>query len=602
MKKTLLISKSMLIFLLLMAWNVQAQEYYFSESFATGNTPDGWEVKDVSYSNSSTNAANQVDPTAEYAAKMKTNNTDAWIKFPKVLGVNDLAFWCKVKDPSQNPIVIIQSSTDDGATWTDEISSTTGIPGLDITNSTDFQDVTIPLNIDGDVSIRIYVSADGGTAGTGMLTVDDIRLGKPTAPTDDVTLIALYVDSILFDGFDYNTTSYTMEVSHAMGYTVQAEANNPNATVDITQVSDINGTEAERTATVVVTSEDETATATTTIVFTQTDYWYKEGFDGTNDLDGWERNGVFQSANWKETPVLNQYPGDEFIRFTRGHETGNNEGDRGYLLSPKLPNLGTLTFWAYAETVLPEHQLDVYLKTSDTDSTLAKSIVGNDLTMEWQEVVVPIESEDSVQIRIVGTCDINDASDSRIWMDDFLLTYYVPPVIASDDATLSALYVGGTMVEDFSADVTSYAMEVTPIMDITVTAEATDEDATVVITQASDINGTEAERTATVEVTSADESTTSTTTIVFTNTTAVEGYKVPEVAFYPNPAKDVLNIQVTDNAYQKLEIFNIAGQKVRNAMLTTNHKAIDINNLSEGLYIISFTGEAGTHLAKFIKE
>jgi hypothetical protein len=368
-------------------------------------------------------------------------------------------------------------------------------------------------------------------------------------------------------------------------------------------VSDINGTEAERTATVVVTSEDATVTETTTIVFTQTDYWFKEGFDGTNDLDGWERNGVFQSANWKETPVLNQYPGDEVIRFTRGHETGNNEGDRGYLLSPKLPNLDTLTFWVYAETVLPEHQLDVYLKTSDTDSTLAKSIVGNDLTMEWQEVVVPIESEDSVQIRIVGTCDINDASDSRIWMDDFLLTYYEPPVFNADDATLSALYVGGNMVDGFSSDVTSYTMDVTPIMDITVTAEPANENATVDITQATNINGTEAERTATVVVTSADESVTSTTTIVFTDiTSGVEGFQAPEVVFFPNPAAELLNIQVPVNAYQNLEIFNITGQKVKSTILTSTSQTISIASLSEGVYIMSFTGEAGTHVAKFIKE
>ena len=97
--------------MLFAAWNVSAQEYYFSESFVTGHTPNGWEVKDVSYSSSSSNAANQVDPTAEYAAKMKTNNTDAWIMFPKVNGVTNLAFWCKVKDPTQNPVVKIQRST-----------------------------------------------------------------------------------------------------------------------------------------------------------------------------------------------------------------------------------------------------------------------------------------------------------------------------------------------------------------------------------------------------------------------------------------------------------------------------------------------------------
>ncbi len=600
MKKTLLISKIMLIVMLFAAWNVSAQdEYHIQEGFSSSSLPDGWSGDNYSMGSWSI-IPNLVFTDQTNGIKMKVEDPiTSWIQLPPVNGVTDLSFSTVFRDESGNLDAKLQSSPD-GETWTDIV---TDFPGLDKTTQ-DPQQVTVSLNIDGVVYLRFFAfTTDGVSTASSGFYLDDVQVGKPAAATDDASLAGLYVDSTLIDGFDFDTRSYTMEVSHYMGYTVQAEANSPNAAVDITQVSDINGSEAERTATVVVTSEDATVTETTTIVFTQTDYWFKEGFDDSNDLDGWERNGVFQSGNWKDVPVLNQYPGDEFIRFTRGHETGNNEGDRGYLLSPKLPNLGTLTFWAYAETVLPEHQLDVYLKTSDTDSTLAKSIVGNDLKMEWQEVVVPIESEDSVQIRIVGTCDINDASDSRIWMDDFLLTYYEPPVIGADDATLSALYVGGNMVDGFSSDVTSYTMDVTPIMDITVTAEPTNENATVDITQATNINGTEEERTATVVVTSADESATTTTTIVFTDiTSGVEGFQAPEVVYYPNPAADRLNIQVPVNAYQNLEIFNITGQKVRSTILTSTSQTIDIASLSEGVYIMSFTGEAGTHVAKFIKE
>ena len=64
----------------------------------------------------------------------------------------------------------------------------------------------------------------------------------------------------------------------------------------------------------------------------------------------------------------------------------------------------------------------------------------------------------------------------------------------------------------------------------------------------------------------------------------------------------MLNIQVPDNAYQKLEIFSITGQKVRNEILTSDQEAINLEGLSEGLYIMSFTGKEGNHVAKFIKE
>lgn len=598
MKKALLISKIMLVFLLFAAWNVSAQEYHIQEGFTSGSLPDGWSGDNYSMGSWSI-IPNLVFTDQTYGIKMKVEDPiTSWIQLPPVNGVTDLSFSTVFRDEAGNLGAKIQSSSD-GETWTDVV---TDFPGLDKTTQ-DPQQVTVSLNIDEVVYLRFFAfTTDGVSTATSGFYLDDVQVGKPAAATNDASIAGLFVDSTLIDGFDFDTRSYTMDVSHYMGYTVQAEANSPNATVAITQVSDINGTEAERTATVVITSEDGTASTTTTIVFTQTDYWFKEGFDDSNDLDGWERHGVFQTANIK-VDILNQYDGEEAIKFTRGHETGNNEGDRGYLLSPKLPNLGTLTFWTSAETVLPEHQLDVYLKTSDTDSTLVKSIAGTDLTYEWQEVVIPIESEDSVQIKIIGTCDINDAGDSRIWMDDFLLTYYVPPVIGGDDATLAALYVGGTMVDGFSSDVTTYAMDVTPIMDITVTADPTNENATVDITQASNIDGTEEERTATVVVTSADESTTSTTTIVFTNlVSAGERFNAPEVVIYPNPATDMLNIQVPGNAYQKLEIFNIAGQKVRNTILTSANQVINVESLNEGLYIISFSGEAGTHMAKFIKE
>ncbi|HKK61078.1 MAG TPA: T9SS type A sorting domain-containing protein [Bacteroidales bacterium] len=602
MKKTLPIFTLMAFFMLLTAGNVSGQgDYHIQEGFSDNDLPAGWLSNDNISMGDWSKIPNQVFTDQAYGIKLKVESpVESWVQLPGVVGVSDLSFWILWRDEAGNLDAKVQTSTD-GETWTDFAHP---LPGVDKSNTDDFQEVNVSMDIDGPVYIRVLAFTDDGAgAEKSGVYVDDFQVGKKTPAADDVYLTGIMIDSVPLQTFDFMVTEYDSTVTLAEAYgPVTATANNPNATVDITQVSDISGSEAERTATIVVTGEDQSTTATTTIVFTQTDYWYKTGFPVGQGLEGWDRNRVYQDDT-PNYPSSNKFPGVANIKFTGGHSSdGSDLHEPGHLVSPKLPNLDTLSFWASAEVVYPEHELNVYIKTSDEDSTLVKSITGQDLTFEWQRVVVPIESEDSVQIRINGICDINNESDSRIWMDDFLLTYYEPPVIASDDATLSALYVGGTMVDGFSSDVTSYTMDVTPIMDITVTAEATDEDATVNITQATNIDGTEAERTATVEVTSADESTTTTTTIVFTNTTAVEGYQVPEVVYYPNPATDRLNIQVNDNAYQKLEIFNIAGQKVRNTTLTSNQKAIDIANLSEGLYIISFTGEAGTHLSKFIKE
>lgn len=54
-----------------------------------------------------------------------------------------------------------------------------------------------------------------------------------------------------------------------------------------------------------------------------------------------------------------------------------------------------------------------------------------------------------------------------------------------------------------------------------------------------------------------------------------------EVALYPNPAKDMLNIETTLEV-QSVEIFNIQGQKV----LETNQNQINVSNLSSGMYMV----------------
>ncbi|MCF8380411.1 MAG: T9SS type A sorting domain-containing protein [Bacteroidales bacterium] len=394
-----------------------------------------------------------------------------------------------------------------------------------------------------------------------------------------------------------------------MRYSVQAESNDPNATIVITQVANINGTEAERTATVLVTSADQSVTATTTIVFTLGDYWYKEGFDEIQDLEGWRRNGVMQdqTPNFGSTDL---YPGVGALKFTRGHPGDTNPDasqDAGYLLSPKLINVGTLTFWAWLEKEnFTGEELNIYIKTSETDSTLVKSMSGSDLRLlnpEWVKVEVVIEeATDSIQIKIEGICDIDNDGTSRIWMDDFLVTYWEAPIIGADDATLASLSVGGMLIDGFDPAVTSYTMEASILIDPTVTAEATDVNATVVITQAIDVFGTLAEKTATIVVTSADGTVTSTTTIVFNPPTSISDFNSSEVSIYPNPVNGLLNLRMPANSYQGIEIFNMLGQKVMQETIKVGQKSINVEGLNKGVYVMSLSGEAGTHTAKFIKE
>ncbi len=69
---------------------------------------------------------------------------------------------------------------------------------------------------------------------------------------------------------------------------------------------------------------------------------------------------------------------------------------------------------------------------------------------------------------------------------------------------------------------------------------------------------------------------------------------------YPNPVKDVLNIDViSDQKIKSVEIFNLLGAKVNQS----NKQQIDVNNLTKGIYLLKISLENGkTEQHKFIKE
>ena len=70
---------------------------------------------------------------------------------------------------------------------------------------------------------------------------------------------------------------------------------------------------------------------------------------------------------------------------------------------------------------------------------------------------------------------------------------------------------------------------------------------------------------------------------------------------YPNPAKDVLNMQAKqDVTINSIEIYNQLGQIV---MATTNAiNSVDVSNLASGTYFVKVNTEKGSANAKFVKE
>nr|WP_256333793.1 T9SS type A sorting domain-containing protein [Epilithonimonas sp. FP105] len=72
------------------------------------------------------------------------------------------------------------------------------------------------------------------------------------------------------------------------------------------------------------------------------------------------------------------------------------------------------------------------------------------------------------------------------------------------------------------------------------------------------------------------------------------------VSIYPNPVKNVLNFNGAKNI-SKVEVYNVAGQKVRSVENLSDNK-IELSNLTKGIYIIRANIDGLVKSFKFIKE
>jgi hypothetical protein len=77
---------------------------------------------------------------------------------------------------------------------------------------------------------------------------------------------------------------------------------------------------------------------------------------------------------------------------------------------------------------------------------------------------------------------------------------------------------------------------------------------------------------------------------------------VDEIAIYPNPVDTVLNIKNAENlSSASFSIVNVLGETVLKTE-NVNKNAIDVSNLSSGVYILSVSSEDGEKQFKFYKK
>jgi len=214
-----------------------------------------------------------------------------------VNGAGKLSFWLKVKDNTAGGVLDIDKSTDGMETWT---TVTTDPQDND---NAEFQFIEVDINDAGtEVYIRFHQTSTGGSSSTGIFTIDDVSLTKLPPSADDATLTDIVINGEALATFSLSVNDYAVELPYGSDeIVVEAMPNNSNATVNITQVTYPYGSEAERTATISVTSEDESVTQDYTVVFTVSNYHFKEGFSATGEsavpFPGWIAGFTYVSTN-----------------------------------------------------------------------------------------------------------------------------------------------------------------------------------------------------------------------------------------------------------------------------------------------------------------
>ncbi|MDL2262696.1 T9SS type A sorting domain-containing protein [Bacteroidales bacterium OttesenSCG-928-I21] len=165
---------------------------------------------------------------------------------------------------------------------------------------------------------------------------------------------------------------------------------------------------------------------------------------------------------------------------------------------------------------------------------------------------------------------------------------------ARTDASLSNLIVSeGILTPEFDTETLSYTVNVgNEISSITITAVTTDENATVA--GDGELALQTGENPFDIIVTAEDGTTTKTYTVkVVRSTVGVDIIENSNISVYPNPAKDLLNINLESlNGKLSVSIYNMQGQVCyEQAVQGSSIQTISLAGLSKGIYFVRIDNE-----------
>lgn len=437
-----------------------AIEFHFKEGFETGDAPEGWTMTNTFLSSNADN--NNGELTGDYAVKMKGDFSE--IQLPAVSGAGVLSFWLYPQKAVVGGVFTALMSNDGGTTWDDIFTYTTlG------TTDTIYVKHSVDIN-DASAAVQIKLLAEGGASGDGVMYLDDVQLTKLTVADDDANLATLTIDGESVNGFIATTFAYetTLNFGAVEIPVIAATANHNDAVVTITQMTDIYGDEAARTATVEVVSKDKTVTNNYTVTADVSTYHAQIGFNFTGGglLDDHMPEWTSDPNYWVSSSVKGpgnhgEFMGDAAYKFVYKHHVDTVP----WIQTPDYEMFKSISFWLFIEEP----------RTGEPSSVTVEKIVGDVVTElgviqeseyttdAWTQFTFEVNSIESASVRLTTDQPFDDADaaetedQTRIWLDDIALLA---------DKTISI-----NEVNRIGSDLNCYPNPVHNILNISVTNE-----------------------------------------------------------------------------------------------------------------------------------
>ena len=73
------------------------------------------------------------------------------------------------------------------------------------------------------------------------------------------------------------------------------------------------------------------------------------------------------------------------------------------------------------------------------------------------------------------------------------------------------------------------------------------------------------------------------------------------VNVYPNPASDILHVNINSNLVNKVVIYNAAGKNISSTILQNGDNIIDIKNLPKGMYVVKILSDTDSKIYRITK-